>query len=82
MFDLFDFDEDGIMDTAEFTVGMMIIEDVNKKEEDEEDEQENQKQQDEIEAAGLDYDDLENMDEEERAKVLREAGLDPEDFDF
>ena len=68
MFDLFDFDEDGIMDTAEFAVGMMIIEDVNKK--------------DEIEAAGLDYDDLENMDEEERAKILREAGLDPEDFDF
>ena len=68
MFDLFDFDDDGIIDAAEFTVGMMIIEDVNKK--------------DEIEAAGLDYDDLENMDEEERAKILREAGLDPDDFEF
>ncbi len=68
MFDLFDFDEDEIIDAAEFAVGMMIIEDVNKK--------------DEIEAAGLDYDDLENMDEEERAKILREAGLDPDDFEF
>lgn len=59
MFDLFDFDGDGIVDSEEFTVGMLMIE-----------------------AAGLDYDDLENMDEEERAKVLREAGLDPDDFDF
>lgn len=59
MFDLFDFDEDGIMDAAEFTVGMLIIEE-----------------------AGLDYEELKNMDEEERGKVLREAGLDPEDFDF
>ena len=68
MFDLFDFDEDEIIDAAEFAVGMMIIEDVNKK--------------DEIEAAGLDYDDLENMDEEECTRVLREAGLDPDDFEF
>lgn len=59
MFDLFDFDEDGIVDASEFAVGIMIIE-----------------------AAGLVYDELENMDEEEREKVLREAGLDPDDFDF
>ena len=79
MFDLFDFDEDGTLDVEEFTVGMMIIEDAN---EDEKESQENLVQREEIEAAGLDYDDLENMDEEERARVLREAGLDPDDFDF
>ena len=79
MFDLFDFDEDGTLDAEEFTVGMMIIEDAN---EDEKESQENLVQREEIEAAGLDYDDLENMDEEERGKVLREAGLDPDDFDF
>ena len=50
--------------------------------EDEKESQENLVQREEIEAAGLDYDDLENMDEEERAKILREAGLDPDDFDF
>ena len=58
---------------------MMIIEDAN---EDEKESHENLVQREEIEAAGLDYDDLENMDEEERARVLREAGLDPDDFDF
>ena len=79
MFDLFDFDEDGTLDAEEFTVGMMIIEDAN---EDEKESHENLVQREEIEAAGLDYDDLENMDEEEREKVLREAGLDPDDFDF
>ena len=79
MFDLFDFDEDGTLDAEEFTVGMMIIEDAN---EDEKESQENLVQREEIEAAGLDYDDLENMDEEERTRVLRKAGLDPDDFDF
>lgn len=79
MFDLFDFDEDGTLDAEEFTVGMMIIEDAN---EDEKESHENLVQREEIEAAGLDYDDLENMDEEERTRVLREAGLDPDDFDF
>ena len=79
MFDLFDFDEDGTLDAEEFTVGMMIIEDAN---EDEKESQENLVQREEIEAAGLDYDDLENMDEEECTRVLREAGLDPDDFDF
>lgn len=82
MFDIFDFDEDGTLDAAESAVGMTIIEDVSKKEEEEEDEQDNQEQRDEMEAAGLDYDELADMDDEERARVLREAGLAPEDFDF
>ena len=33
-------------------------------------------------AAGLDVDELELMDPDERAEVLEEAGLDPDDYDF
>ena len=32
--------------------------------------------------AGLDYDDLEFMDPEERREVLEDAGVDPDEFDF
>ena len=32
--------------------------------------------------AGLDYDDLEFMDPEERREALEDAGLDPDEFDF
>lgn len=38
--------------------------------------------EDEITAAGLDYFDLELMDEDERIETLEDAGLDPDDFDF
>ena len=33
-------------------------------------------------AAGLDVDELELMDTDDRAEVLEEAGLDPDDYDF
>lgn len=32
--------------------------------------------------AGLDYDELEFMDPDERREVLEDAGLDPDGFDF
>ena len=35
----------------------------------------------ELEEAGLDYDELEMMDEEERREALEEAGLDPDQFE-
>ena len=34
-----------------------------------------------IEEAGLDIDELEMMDEDERAEALEDAGLDPDDWD-
>ena len=37
---------------------------------------------DELEMAGLDRDELEFMDEDERREALEDAGLDPDDFDF
>ena len=36
----------------------------------------------ELEAAGLDYDELWYMDDYERREAIEEAGLDPDDFDF
>ena len=35
----------------------------------------------ELEEAGLDIDELEMMDEEERAQALEDAGLDPDEWD-
>ena len=36
----------------------------------------------ELEEAGLDIDDLDMMDDEERAQALEDAGLDPDDWDM
>lgn len=36
---------------------------------------------DELEMAGLDVDELADMDEDERREALEEAGLDPDDYD-
>jgi len=38
--------------------------------------------EDELTLAGLDIDDLEDMDEDERREALEDAGLDPDDYDF
>ena len=38
--------------------------------------------EDEVIAAGLDVDELEFMDPDERTEVLEEAGLDPDDYDY
>lgn len=35
----------------------------------------------ELELAGLDLDELEEMDEDERREALEDAGLDPDDYD-
>ena len=35
----------------------------------------------ELEMAGLDIDDLADMDEDERREALEDAGLDPDDYD-
>ena len=46
------------------------------------DDDESDDEEDELEIAGLDRDELEMMDEEERRETLEDAGLDPDDFDF
>ncbi len=44
--------------------------------------EEDEDPEDELEMAGLDRDELELMDEDERREALEDAGLDPDDFDF
>ena len=42
---------------------------------------ENDELADELEMAGLDVDELADMDEDERREALEDAGLDPDDYD-
>lgn len=77
--DLFDFNQDGKLDTFERTMDYMAFNDLMMEgsEDDEVDDE-----VDELEAAGLDYDELAFMDEEERREALEDAGLDAEDYIF
>lgn len=72
---LFDFNNDGKLDTfeqaADFGMFMHMMA-----------ESEKQEKADEISAAGLDLDELEFMDDDERREAMEDAGLDPDDFDF
>ena len=69
--DMFDCNRDGKLDSfekaAEFGAFMNLISD---------------SQKDEISAAGLDVDELDLMDADERREALEGAGLDPDDYDF
>lgn len=69
--DLFDFNRDGKLDSfekaAEFEAFMNMIDGCQKEE---------------ISAAGLDVDELDLMDADERREALEDAGLDPDDYDF
>lgn len=88
---LFDFNGDGKEDEFETFVGMQMM--ASSRQEaidltgddtfytgsdtlDEEDDLE-----DELELAGLDIDDLADMDEDERREALEDVGLDPDDYD-
>lgn len=74
----FDYDGDGEMDPFERMEALDFYTSSNTDEEEEED--------DDLEYSlalnGLDVDELENMDEEERREALEDAGLDPDDYDF
>lgn len=71
MFRMFDFNHDGKVDPVEFAMGMAILDDIEEEE-----------QRDELDAEGLDYDELEGMDDWERREAIEGAGLDPDDYDF
>lgn len=72
---LFDFNHDGKVDgferAAEFATFASIMDEAEKKD-----------KQTELELSGLDADELEFMDEDERRESLEDAGLDPDDYDF
>ena len=75
---IFDFDHDGSLDAFERDVEFQFMYEMTKSgESDSFDDEE-----DVFAEAGLDYDELEFMDPEERREVLEDAGLDPDEFDF
>ena len=65
---LFDFNEDGKLDSTERAMDFFAFKKMT--------------EDDEIENSGLDVDELSYMDEDERREALEDAGLDPDDFDF
>ena len=71
--DLFDFNHDGEMDAFEKAAEISFLEEMM-----DVDEEENC----ELELAGLDLDELEYMDPDERREALEDAGLDPDDYEF
>lgn len=89
--DVFDFNRDGEVDAFELDASLQMM--AGSREEairltgddtfytgsdtpEEEDELE-----DELEMAGLDIDELADMDEDERREALEDAGLDPDDYE-
>lgn len=90
--DLFDFNGDGKVDGFERYVGMQMV--AGSRQEaialtgddtfytGSNDLGENDELVDELEMAGLDVDELEYMDEDERREALEDAGLDPDDYEF
>lgn len=69
---LFDFNHDGKMNAFESAVELAVLDDMLKEDEAETD----------FEMSGLDTDELEFMDADERREALEDAGLDPDDYDF
>ena len=89
---MFDMDHDGNLDPIEQGFQMEFIEkdgdfDENDEEDDfdDDDDWDSDDEMDELDEAleyiGYTREDLEYMDDEERAEVLEEAGLDPDDWD-
>ena len=78
---LFDMNHDGKLDSFERAMDFMAFEEMVNGSNDS-DEDEGEELMDELESAGLDYDELSFMDEDERREVLEDAGLDPDDYDF
>ena len=77
--DLFDMNNDGKLDSFEeaaaFAMMASLMDEAESNDESDDD-------RDVFGEAGLDYDELEMMDPEERDEALEAAGLDPFDFDF
>lgn len=82
MFDLFgglfDFNNDGHIDTFERVAEIAIVTSML----DDSQDSENEDEMTELELSGLDPEELEFMDEDERREVLEDAGFDPDEFDL
>ena len=73
---MFDFNRDGKLDFFERAVQFQFMDKMINSDET------SSFEDDVFAEAGLDYDELEFMDPDERREVLEDAGLDPDDFDF
>jgi hypothetical protein len=71
--DMFDFNHDGEIDSFERAVEFSFLDEITREEE---------SSQTDFELSGLDADELELMDADERREALEDAGLDPDDYDF
>ena len=79
---MFDLNRDGKLDSMERAMEFMVYNKVTEKDYDEGDDDFEEDIEDELEMAGLDYEELLFMDEDERIEALEDAGLDPDDYDF
>ena len=73
--DAFDFNNDGRLDTLESALEFGIFMQVM-------DYEKNENLNENLIDAGLDPDELDNMDYFERREILENAGFDPDDFDL
>lgn len=65
---MFDYDRNGSLDVFERGLQMHVIDEMCKEDE-------------ENDTCSFDFDELEDMNEEERREALEEAGYDPDDFE-
>lgn len=70
---LFDFNQDGNLSTFEQAAEFSFLHDML---------EENESSKTELELSGLDPNELEFMNAEERREALEDAGLDPDEYDF
>lgn len=83
---MFDLNRDGKMGAFERAAELQFIDSVTKNSArnntwDDEDDWDDDELT-ELELAGIDPEELEYMDDEERREILEEAGLDPDEYDF
>lgn len=76
---MFDLNHDGKMDATERALEFAFMEETIFKDENE---FEKDYEETELELAGIDPEELEYMDDDERREILEDAGLDPDDYDF
>lgn len=75
---MFDFNRDGKLNSWERVVQFQFMDEMLKDNTD----SSNYDDTDVFGDTGLDYDELEMMDPEERRETLEDAGLDPDEYDF
>lgn len=78
---MFDLNRDGKMSAFERAAELQFIDSVTKNDTWDDDDWDDDELT-ELELAGIDPEELEYMDDEERREILEEAGLDPDEYDF